>query len=188
MYLILGAVLNAAAGFFWKGDGLDATGGTLATLGLACWMLGLLDVYQRLRPLVPWYATVAPPVTALAVTGGMAFSVQAVQEQVMDVPHAAAVALLDAYPVPAWTLYWICGPLFPLTVTALGAVLLRYRAAPVPLGVLLLLGGLVFPLSRITREVTLVHLADLLLLVGFGWLGHRTRRSARPVPAGRAAA
>ncbi len=177
MFLVLGAALNAAAGFFWKGDGPDATGAPLAALGLACWLIGLADLYQRIRPRAPRATAVLFPVTVFGVTGGIAFSVQALHEVMFGVSHARAVDLLGGYPFAANTLYWICGPLFPLSLVALGLLVARVRAAPVPAGMLLALGGAAFPLSRITREEILVHAADLLLLAAFGYLAVAASRS-----------
>ncbi|MDO3705734.1 hypothetical protein Q3W71_29100 [Micromonospora sp. C28SCA-DRY-2] len=73
--------------------------------------------------------------------------------------------------------------LFPLVLVALGVMLLRLRAAPVAIGVLVL-GGVAFPLSRITREASIAHVADLLLLLPFLYLGIRSLRQAsrRPAP------
>ena len=177
IFLLLGPALNLLAGFFWHSDTQGATSGALAGLGIAFWLIGLLDLYQRLRPRAPGYVRWAQPVTVLGVAGGLAFSVQAVHEEMFGVSHAAAVQRLNDFPLAATTLFWICGPLFPLAVVALGGMLLRLRAAPVPIGVLIVLGGLAFPLSRITREASVAHVADLLLLVPFGYLALRPPRS-----------
>ncbi|MEV0895962.1 hypothetical protein [Actinoplanes sp. NPDC049802] len=176
MFLFLGAALNAAAGFYWKGDGPDATGATLGVLGLACWLIGFADLYQRLRPESPRVTAVLFPVTVFGVTGGMAFGVQSIHEVLFGASHARTVELLDTEPLAATVLYWICGPLFPLSLVALGVFLLRRRIVPALIGVLLAAGGLAFPLSRITREEILIHAVDLLLLVPFAYLGAWTRR------------
>ncbi|MEV6301496.1 hypothetical protein AB0M02_18950 [Actinoplanes sp. NPDC051861] len=183
MFLILGPALNLAGSFFWKGDGPDTTGATLVAVGLACWLIGLIPLYQGLPS--RWGRTMLP-LTVFGVTGGLAFSVQAIYEVVFDVSHARAVELLNAYPIPANVLYWICGPLFPLAMALLGVALLRLRAAPVPVGLLLVLGAVAFPLSRITRELVLIHAADLLLLLPFLYLGVKALRAGpvrEPVPA-----
>lgn len=182
MFIILGPALNLCAGFFWKGDGPDPTGATLATVGLAFWLIGLIELYQRLRPRAPRYVAVVLPLTVLGVTGGVAFNVQALHEVIFGVSHAKAVDLLNAYPLPAHVLYWLCGPLFPVSLALLGVLLYRLRAVPVPVAALVLLGGVLFPLSRITREAVLIHAADLLLLLPFLYIGLRLLRTT-PLPA-----
>ncbi|MBG0560151.1 hypothetical protein [Actinoplanes aureus] len=188
MFIILGPALILAAGFFTKGDGPDATGATLVSIGLGCWLIGLIGVYQQLRPRAPRYVAVALPMTVFGVIGGVAFSVQALHEVIFGISHERAIELLNAYLLPANVLYWLCGPLFPISLMLLGALLLKLRATPVPVALLIVLGGLLFPLSRITREEFLIHAADLVLLLPFLYLGLRTLRPApdkpAPVPAG----
>ena len=107
---------------------------------------------------------------------------------IFGISHERAIELLNAYPLPANVLYWLCGPLFPISLMLLGALLLKLGATPVPVALLIVLGGLLFPLSRITREEFLIHAADLVLLLPFLYLGLRMLRPApdkpAPVPAG----
>ncbi|MFG3423730.1 hypothetical protein [Micromonospora sp. NPDC047730] len=190
MFLILGATLNLLASFFWEPDSQGVTAGTLVALSCFCWLVGLIGLYDRLRATAPRYVAVALPVTVFAVVGGVAFGVQSIHEGLVDVSHARTVELLNQYPF-ATTLFWIAGPLFPLTLFALGLVLCRTRTAPLPVGVLLCLGAIAFPLSRITREVSIAHVADVLLLLPFLYLGARElglwgrSRGSAPFGAGR---
>ncbi|MEU4427222.1 hypothetical protein AB0F81_41915 [Actinoplanes sp. NPDC024001] len=183
MFLILGPALNLAGGFFWTGDGPDATGATLISVGLGCWLIGLIGLYQGLRPRAPRHVPALLPLTVFGVIGGVAFSVQSLHEEIFGVSHERAIELLNAYPLPANVLYWLCGPLFPVSLMLLGAVLLKARAAPVPVVLLVLAGGLLFPLSRITRVEILIHAADLVLLLPFVYLGVRARDRLRPAVA-----
>ncbi|WP_199853798.1 hypothetical protein [Plantactinospora sp. BB1] len=190
MFLLLGPLLNFVSGFFWEPDSQGITGGTLAALACACWLVGLIGLYDRLRAAAPRYVAVAMPLTVFAAVGGVAFGVQSIHEGLFDASHASTIELLDQHPLAAWSLYWIAGPLFPLALFALGVALLKLRAAPVPVGVLLCLGALAFPLSRITREPMIAHVADLLLLLPFLYLGVRALTGAdrpeRSSPASRA--
>ncbi|MDG4789114.1 hypothetical protein O7626_24810 [Micromonospora sp. WMMD1102] len=187
MFLILGPLLNLVSGFFWEPDRQGITAGTLVALSCTCWLIGLIGLYERLRVVAPRYPAVAMPLTVFASVGGVAFGVQSIHEGLFDASHATTIELLDQHPFAAWSLYWTAGPLFPLVVFGLGVLLLRLRAAPLPVGVLLCLGALAFPLSRITREVTIAHLADLLLLLPFLYLGVRALTDRSGAPAGRPA-
>lgn len=63
------------------------------------------------------------------------------------------------------------GLAFPLTLVLLAFLLWRNRAVS-PLQALLLgLGAIAFPISRITHVAMIAHIADLLLLIGAGGIG-----------------
>jgi hypothetical protein len=188
IFLAIGPALNLLAGFFWQDGRQGATSGALAGIGITLWLIGLIELYQRLKPRAPRYVRWALPLTVLGTAGGVAFSVQSIHEEMFGVDHAAAVERLNEFPLAANTLFWLCGPLFPIALVALGAMLLRLRAAPLAAGILLVLGGLAFPLSRVTRESLLANVADLLLLLPCGylavrstyWPSDRSPRSAAP--------
>ncbi len=182
MFLILGPALSLIAGFFWHDGSQGVTGGTLVALSTACWLIGLVGVYERLRPGAPRYVAVAVPVTVFGAVGGVAFAVQAIHEQLFNVSHAAAVDQLNEYPLAAAALFWICGPLFPIALAAFGVLLYRLRAAPLPVSVLIVLGSAAFPLSRVTRQASIAHVADVLLLLPFLYLGVQQLRTARTAP------
>lgn len=172
MFLILGPTLNLLATLFWESESQGVTAGTLVGLSCACWLVGLIGLYDRLRATAPRYVAVALPVTVFATVGGVAFGVQSIHEGIFEVSHAHTIELLNQYPF-ATTLFWIAGPLFPLTLFALGVALCWTRTAPLPVGVLLCLGAVAFPLSRITREVSIALVADVLLVLPFLYLGAR---------------
>jgi hypothetical protein len=172
MFLILGPVLNLLAGFFWEDGRQGITAGTLVVLSTGCWLIGLIKLYERLRDTVPRFVAIALPVAVFGAVGGIAFGIQSIHEGLFDVSHATAIERLNEHPFAA-NLYWIAGPLFPLTLFALGLVLAKVRAAPVAIGLLISLGAIAFPLSRITRDASIAHLADVLLLLPFLYLGVR---------------
>ena len=185
MFLILGPVLNLVATLFWEPDTQGATAGTLIGLSSACWLIGLIGIFDRLHASAPRYVAVALPVAVFATVGGVSFGVQAIHETLFSATHAHTVELLNEYPFAATTLFWTAGPLFPATFFALGLVLAWRRAAPLPVGILLCLGALAFPLSRITREASIALVADVLLVLPFLYLGIRGLRPAsRPGAAG----
>ncbi|MEV4756905.1 hypothetical protein AB0J86_17580 [Micromonospora sp. NPDC049559] len=180
MFLILGPALNLVAGFFWEDDRQGLVSGTLLALSIGAWLVGLAGIYERLRPAAPRYVAVALPLTVFACVGGLAFAIQSVQEVVFDVSHAVAVERLQEHPFAAYPLYWILGPAFPIALFLLGLAVWRLRAAPAWVGLLIALGALAFPLSRITRDANIAHVADVLLLVPFVYLGLRSLRRSRP--------
>jgi len=175
MFLILGPALNLLAGFFWEDDRQGVTAGTLIVLSTGLWLIGLLGLYDRLRPLAPRFVALAVPLAVFATVGGLAFGFQSIYEGMFDVSHAESIEQLNRYPLTAMSLYWLAGPLFPLTLFLLGVTLARLRAAPLPVSALIMLGAVAFPLSRITREPGIAHVADVLLLLPFLYLAVRSR-------------
>jgi drug/metabolite transporter (DMT)-like permease len=182
MSLILGPALNLIAGFFWHDGSQGVTGGTLTALSIGCWLLGLIGLYERLRPRSPRYVAVALGISVFGAVGGVAFAVQAIYEQVLGVAHAVAIDRLNEYPLASTSLFWICGPLFPTALAAFGVLLFRLRTAPALVSVLIVLGAAAFPLSRITRQASIAHVADLLLLLPFLYLGVQQLHTARTAP------
>jgi hypothetical protein len=75
------------------------------------------------------------------------------------------------------------GLLFPLTLIIIGYLLWRNRLVPPLFALLLCLGAIAFPASRIPRIEVIAHLADVLLLVaagGIGWLFLQGETKAQP--------
>ncbi|MFD1321269.1 hypothetical protein [Micromonospora sonneratiae] len=187
----MGPAINLLAGFFWEDDSQGIVAGTLIVLSSGLWLIGLIGLYDRLKVNAPRYVAVALPVAVFATVGGLAFGFQGIYEGLFDVSHAEAIVQLNQHPLTAVSLYWIPGPLFPATLFALGFMVARLRHAPRTVGVLIMLGALAFPLSRITREPLIAHVADVLLLLPFLYLGVRSswprraiRRSEEPSVSG----
>jgi hypothetical protein len=129
--------------------------------------------FRILLARVPRYAAIALPVAVYGCVGGAAFGLQGMQEELFNVSHAQAVRLLDQHPAAAYVAFWFAGTAFPISLFVFGVVLTRIRAVPVPIGVLVFVSAIAFPLSRIPREVALAHMADIALLVPFAYLGTR---------------
>jgi hypothetical protein len=70
-------------------------------------------------------------------------------------------------------LFWP-GPLFPLSLLVLGVNLSRRKVIPLWTGILICLGALAFPVSRISRIEMVAHLSDLLLAIPVAHLGLRS--------------
>jgi hypothetical protein len=93
------------------------------------------------------------------------FALQGIFATLHGVSHDADLAALAAYPVMANVIFWIGGPAFPLTLAVLGIMIARTRVAPAWTGIMLALGGLMFPVARIPRIEAVAHAVDLLMLI-----------------------
>ena len=182
--LILGPALTLVGTFFWRDDTQGINAAPFNVISSVAWLVGLVAVFRALEARVPWYSAVGLPLAVYGVLGGVAFGVQGMDEELFGVAHSEAITLLEAHPVAGNLIFWLAGPLFPATLFALGAVLAWIRAVPVPVGLLICLGAVVFPMSRIAREPLVAHLADVLVLLPFLYLGARliTGRLAPEAP------
>ena len=68
------------------------------------------------------------------------------------------------------TFFWP-GPLFPLSLLILGAMLIRTKSIPLWAGLLICLAAIAFPVSRIPRIPLVAHAADVLMLVPLAYTG-----------------
>ena len=187
--LILAPAIQAISTFYWSDRHQGITAGTLIVAASVGWIVGLVAVYRLIEPRVPRYAAVALPVAVYGCVGGASFGLQGMQEELFDVSHAQAVRLIQEHPAAAYVAFWFAGLAFPFSIFVLGVVLTRISAVPLPIGVLIFVSAVAFPISRIPREIAIAHLADLALLVPFAYLGVRMAmghpqpfRHAMPAP------
>ena len=185
--LVAAPVLQGISTFFWNGSSQGIDTGAILVPATVCWIVGLTAVFRTIEDRAPRYAAIAYPFAMYGCVGGATFGVQGMQEELFHFDHAEALRLLDQHMFAAELAFWIAGPLFPLSLAVLGAMLIRIRAVPVAVGVLVCAGALAFPLSRVPRVPLIAHLADLLLLLPFAYLGIRmaTQRLGHRADAGR---
>lgn len=175
--LAAGPLLTGVSTFFWEDGKYGATGGTLLALAIVPWIHGLFSVFAALRPRMPRYSTFGLLVMLYGALGGAAFGYRDFFEAVFHVTsNDASLDALAEYSMQANLLLFWAGPLFPLSMIVLAAVLMRTRLVPIWAGAILLAGGLGFPLSRIPRDPWIAHLVDVLLLIPFAYLGWRLWR------------
>ncbi|GAA2606884.1 hypothetical protein GCM10010399_42280 [Dactylosporangium fulvum] len=186
--LVAAPIFQGLSSYFWKDGFQGVNTGTLIILATVCWIVGLTAVFRSIEDRVPRYTALAHPLAMYGCVGGATFGIQGMQEELFNVSHAEAVRLLGEHPSAAFLAFWIAGVLFPTSVFVLGAVLIRIRAVPVPVGLLTCAGAVAFPLSRIPREPAVAYAADLLLLLPFAYLGIRLVVQALGARAQRSAA
>jgi len=183
--LVAGPALLATSTFFWNDEGRYGTvGGTLAVVASWIWVLGLLFLWSVVRARYPRWGSCGPVLLALGTAGGVAFGVQGFLEAAFGLSAEESLDALAAYPWEAYVVYWLAGPAFPISMVLLGLSLARGRLVPVWSALMLALGGVAFPASRITRIEAIGHLADVVLLVPsiyLAWFLLQTVRSARSI-------
>jgi hypothetical protein len=179
--LLAAPALFTASTFFWREvDGrteYGAVGGTLVALGSVCWIPALQALFGLVREPMPRFAAWGWFAAVYGVFGGMAFGLEGLFADAFHLPHDIRQAAWAERPTLFnLSLFWP-GPLFPLSLIALGLVFLRTRAVPVWTAVLIALAGVAFPVSRIPRLAIVAHAADLLMLVPMGYVALRKWKS-----------
>ncbi|MFC4909219.1 hypothetical protein [Actinomadura gamaensis] len=175
--LVLAPTVQALSTFFWEENRQGITTGTLIMVSTVFWIVGLAQLFRDIEPRVPRYATVAFPLAVYGCLGGDSFGLQGMFEELFGVGHDHAVRLLQEHQAAAFTTFWMAGVLFPTSLFVLGVVLTRIKYVPAPSGILLAVGAVVFPASRIPREVVIAHVADLILILPFAHIGILMLRS-----------
>ncbi|MEV0455806.1 hypothetical protein [Catellatospora methionotrophica] len=181
--LVAGPLLFAASTFFWHDGRYGATGGTIVALSVPVWTYGILALLDRMGTVLPRYAAALRLLALFGVVAGAAFGFQGFFEQVYGMDAAGSLAALEQHPVTAGLLLWWTGPLFPLTLLLLGAGLIRTRQLPLPVGLLICAGAVLFPASRIPRAEWIAHIVDVVLLAPFLIAALRQPRQSAAGPA-----
>ncbi len=102
-------------------------------------------------------------------SGGL-FGFVGVLTEIFDISHQTYIDAFAKYPVSTGLLLFWSGPLAPLSLILLGVFFLRTKTTKSWAAVMLIVGGLVFPASRISRNEWLAHLADIILLLPMCYL------------------
>ena len=105
--------------------------------------------------------------------GGVSFGFLGFFSSIFHISHETYITTLAQYPLSANLLLFWSGPLFPLSLLVLSVHLVRKKVIVVWLGILLGLGAIAFPVSRIPRIEILAHIADLLLAIPIIQIGYQ---------------
>jgi hypothetical protein len=171
--LIAAPLVFAASTFFWKEGQYGVDGGTLINLSQVPWIIAFIVLFDKLKMEMPRYATVGLIVAIYGCLSGANFGFVGVYGEAFQIPHKTYLETFLHYPLSANLLLFWPGPLFPLSLLVLGIVLIRRKKIPVWLGVLLCLGAIAFPLSRISRIESIAHAVDVLLAIPLVVAGYK---------------
>lgn len=163
---VLAPLLIAIAQFFWKDGMVTARAGILQVLAFTCWIPAFQGMYHLIRPTMPRFAAIGFALAAYACIGGNNFGVDGIYNEAMGITSLEAANQLHQQLGFNAVLYlFLPGGLFPLSLLAAGILLLRYRRISTAAGILLCIGAICFPLSRIPRIDLLAHLDNGILLI-----------------------
>ena len=174
--LIAAPALFAISSFFWQTEGqythYSVTAGTLLIVGSVFWVFAFLALFHSLKDRFPRYATFGFFIAVYGcLCGGVAFPLRDIVTLAFHIPHKEMLETFASYPVFDNIVFWIGGPAFPSSLLVLGVVLATSRKWEWWMGVLIVLGAVLFPVSRITRIELIAHIDDVLMLIPLSYLG-----------------
>ena len=169
--LVAAPLLLSFSTFFWQKGEYGVTGGTLLVLSQVFWIVTFTTLFNSLKTVMPQYASIGLLVAIYGCISGALFGFVGVFSAAFDISHQSYLQAAAAYPLSFNLLLFWAGPLFPLSLLVLGINLIRKHVVPVWTGVLICLGAIAFPLSRIQRVEVLAHAADVLLAVPLIYIG-----------------
>lgn len=153
------ALLLISSIVYSRTDGLGAgvPGGIVQVLAFMCFSLVVIRLTTLLSD-SPKVATALLVVGVVGVAGGVGYGVNAYAVGVTDVD-------MNELAGAAGTALQAAGIFFPLTFIGFGIALLLTKTVPAPVALAVVVGGVLFPLSRIPGIDALAFVCDATLLV-----------------------
>ena len=172
--LIIAPLLLGLSTFFWGVGTSGYVGGAIQVYALLMWIPAMLGLLTLLRVPMPRFSVWAVLLVCWVCIGGNNYGMEGIFVSRFAPAGADAVQIAELRNVVGVAGIFVLnlpGLAFPLTLI-LFAFFLWHTESVSPLQALLLgLGAIAFPISRITHIAMIAHLADLLLLVGAGGIG-----------------
>lgn len=180
--LIIAPCLFAASTFFWQNGEYNVPAATLLILSLFFWIPALSGLFAYVKDKMPLYATIGLWVAVFGCISGVCFAFLGYLTTIFNINHSEYLSALENYPVSSQLLLFSTGPLFPLSMLILGVVMLFTKSIKPWVAVLLCLAAIAFPLSRISRNISIAHAADLLLMIPAIYAGLQLLKAANKLP------
>lgn len=178
-------LLASTVAYLTDGDGLNdgSLGGTIGVWSTLAFALAFIGLYRNLDRYAP---TAAPILLAVAVIGsaaGLGFNIDAILAAEFGRDAVDTASEDPSYVLLAY-LPW--GLFFPAGLVATGTLLWRAKACARASAALLIVGGVLFVMSRPARIDPLAVAADcalVLALAPIGWSILTRGRAGYPTPA-----
>ena len=163
LLLLASTVANA----FGEGLGGDALGGMIQVYAGAAFALAVVGLTHLLEPRLPRASTLLLVIGLVGCAGVVAFGIDSL---VYSYDSAAALSEVEGV-AEAGPALFLPGLVFPLSIVALGAAVVRSELTPKAAGFALLAAGLLFPVSRIGGIEPLALAVDVLFVAGLAPIG-----------------
>lgn len=164
--LLLAPLFLSLSQFFWLHGVVTKMAGVLMVFSFFFWIFAFQALFHPLKTLMPLYAAFGFIIAVFSCLGGNNFGVDGIYGSQSGVDSLEEKTVLHQAIGNATLAYlFIPGALFPLSLLILGIHLVRKKILPVWIGILLCLGAVGFPLSRVPRIELLAHADNLILLI-----------------------
>jgi len=137
------------------------------------WIPALLVLFSLVKVKMPNYAAWGFLIAVYGFVSGVNFGFLGELTEIFSIPHEKYIQELSQYPIASNLLLFQAGPLAPLSLVILGFIFLYTKVVDWKIGLLIMLGGIAFPLSRISRIELAAHVADILQLIPLALLGSK---------------
>lgn len=162
--LVLAPLTFTLSTFFWQNGEYTPEAATLIVVSMFLWIPALAGLFGKLKAHLPRYAVWGYWVAVWGCISGICFAMLGYLATVFAISHNSYLETLSRYSLSSQFLLFASGPIFPLSLLVLGINLLRTKNVTTAAGLLLCIGALAFPASRISRIEWVAHVADVLLL------------------------
>ncbi|MGC4036236.1 MAG: hypothetical protein QM764_09755 [Chitinophagaceae bacterium] len=169
--LLLAPFFQFISGFFWVGKEYGVTGGTLLFLSVLFWIPALIVLFDLVKEKYPNYAAWGLLIAIIGFISGANFAMVGVMSEIFNIDHDSYLRGFSNYKLSADILLFQSGPLAPVSLLVLGVVLWRTRSVAPLIASLIIVGAILFPLSRILRVEWVTHVCDIFLLIPLSVLG-----------------
>jgi hypothetical protein len=169
--LIFAPLLQAVSTFYWTDGEYGVTGGTILIFSMIFWIPALIFLFSLVAYKKPTYAAWGFLIAVYGFVSGVNFGFLGVLTEVFSIPHERYIQDLSKYPVSSNLLLFQAGPLAPVSLVVLGLVMFFTKVVDWKIAMLITLGGILFPLSRISRVELIAHIADTVQLIPMAVLG-----------------
>lgn len=163
--LFLAPLLMFISTFFWINGEYGVMGGTLLILSTTFWIFTMFYLFELIRFKMPRLAQWGLFLSIFGFISGGLFGFVGVMTEILNISHQTYIDAFEKYPISTGILLFWSGPLAPLGLILAGSLLLKTKETSSWVAVMIIMGGLAFPVSRISRNEWVAHIADLLLLV-----------------------
>ena len=170
-------MLFGASTFFWTDGEYGVTGGTVLALATVFWIMAFITLFDKLKSEMPLYTSIGLVVAIYGCIAGNNFGMVGVFSEAFDISHDTYLNAASEYPLGFNLLLFWSGPLFPLSLLVLGVNLMRKKVVPPWVGIMICLGAIAFPASRIPRIEMMAHAADLLIAIPLIFIGLKEIKS-----------
>lgn len=168
--LLLAPLLMFASSFFWINGEYGVAGGTIVIISTVFWIVTMIYLFGLLKIKMPRIAQWGLLISIFGFVSGGLFGFVGVMTEIFGISHQTYIDQFENYPISTGILLFWSGPLAPLSLILLGILFLKAKTTNPWIAIMIIIGGIAFPVSRISRNEWIAHVSDILLLIPIWYL------------------